>query len=44
MGSHLRFFVWAIRRVAELGSEIAEMAITKTLNTETKISYHAPDV
>ena len=44
MGSHLRFYVWAIRRVAELGSEIAEMAITKTLSKETKISYHAPEV
>lgn len=44
MGSHLSFFVWAMRRIAELGSEIAELAITKALSKETKICYHAPDV
>jgi phosphate uptake regulator len=43
-GSHLSFFVWAIRRIAELGSEIAELAITKTLSKESKLCYHAPSV
>jgi phosphate uptake regulator len=43
MISHLSFILWSIRRTAELGAEIAEIAITKTLSRDTKISQKITD-
>ena len=43
MISHLSFILWSIRRTAELGAEIAEIAITKTLSRDTKISQQATE-
>jgi phosphate uptake regulator len=35
--AQLSFILWSIRRMAELGSEIADIAITKALSKQTKI-------
>lgn len=35
--AQLSFILWSIRRTAELGAEIAELAITRTLSKDTKI-------
>jgi phosphate uptake regulator len=37
MISQISFILWSIRRTAELGAEIAELAITRTLSKDTKI-------
>jgi phosphate uptake regulator len=35
--AQLSFILWSMRRIAELGSEIADIAITKALSKQTKI-------
>jgi len=35
--AQLSFILWSLRRIAELGSEIADIAITKALSKQTKI-------
>jgi phosphate uptake regulator len=35
--AQISFILWSIRRMAELGSEIADIAITKALSRQTKI-------
>ena len=35
--SQISFILWSIRRTAELGAEIAELAITRTLSKDTKL-------
>jgi len=40
--AQISFIVWSIRRTAELGSEVAEVAITQAIRKDTKICREGP--
>jgi len=43
MMAQLSFMIWSSRRIAELGSEIAETAINKALCKHTKLCREIED-